>query len=658
MGHILLVEANAGMRDWCRMHLSTAGHEVSPVDDAQRAMRLVQTRIPELVVIATDLEGNTGYALAATLRADARTAAVPVLFLAPEEHTQAIAQASALAPGNVLTKPLSRDALLSAVAQRLRPSPSAVPIGMVATQAAPAPSHTPPAMLSMEAKTVSLLVVTLRNLVSLARSLRGKSLDALVRRFLELARDAVVSQGGWVVKLDAAGLTAVFENTPNDRRNHASLAVEAALHVVLAARRAKRWAEAALHEPSLPSLSIGCGVHSGEVIVARLPLDGRITPSLAGVTVDIAYRLNGRAKGLGWSVAVSEAAALLSGSRFEFWRRATLTDTDHDLTLSILECGGFNPGGVMPEDLALMGEVREAVEANTVIAQLPGDVDPRTADQTIVVRGAHPVETLPELPERRIVRRLGQGSHVTTYLAVHVPTGREEAIKTLSMDQPSTAFVQHYLDVYLRMKGQQRRELVAVREIGHTADVVFVATELLPGPGVDEVIRKRLAVGDGLNLLAQICRALEALHSLKLTHGALRAEHFLFRDDSTIVLADFNASGRAAAFPQQEELADEEESGLHEVDQQAGVRSDLRSAGLILLSMLSSGAGAVERALAGNVDNLEQASRLPMQLSSLQPLLDGLLGLAGRKPYATAAEALAELGGIEGLWSRPVFPQE
>ena len=666
MGYLLLVEANPGMRNWCRMHLSTAGHAVSAADDARQALRVARTRPPDLVLIATDLEGTTAYALAATLRAETRTADTPILLLAPAEDAQAIAQASAIVPGDVLTKPLTRDKLLSAVAQRLEaraPGSVSSPPADVPKAAPAAVRAPPPAILSMESKTVSLLSVTLRNLVSLARLLRGKSLDALIQRFLAQAREAVVAQGGWVVRIDATGLLAVFETSPNDRRNHASLAIEAALYVVLAARRAKRWAEATLFEPSLPTLSIGCGVHSGEVIVARLPLDGHITPSLVGVTVDIASRLNGRAKGLGWSVAVSEASALLSGSRFEFWRRASLADTDHGLTLSILECGGFNPGGVMPQDLPVTGEVREAVEANTVIAGLAGDIDPSVADRTILVRDARPVEAFPDLPDRRIGRRLGHGSHVTTYAAVYQPTGRQEAVKTVALNQVSPKFVDHYLDTYRHIKDQQRREVVAVHEIGRTKDTVYVATELLPGPALSDVIRRRVAVGDALNLVAQMCRSLDVVHGFGMFHGALRADHFLFRDERSLVLTDFNASGRAMTLLDTALMGADgpqvrESSRIPELDHFSGMRADLRAAGLILLAMSSADASVIEAALADNVANLARVSRLSTQLSSLQPLLDGLVGVDGRRAFESAAEALAALAAVEGLWSRPVFPQE
>src|SRR5262249_34107333 len=153
-----------------------------------------------------------------------------------------------------------------------------------------------------------------------------------------------------------------------------------------------------------PDLSVGCGLHTGEVVIARFSGSGNLALTIAGQTADLAHRLDGRAKGLGWSVAASEAVLLAAGPRFHLGRRASLTDTDHAVTLSMSEVLGFNPGTARPGELPLMAEIREAVLANTMLAKLAGDVDPMTADRTIIFGSKRPAESepLPELPQRRV----------------------------------------------------------------------------------------------------------------------------------------------------------------------------------------------------------------------------------------------------------------
>src|SRR4029077_9040071 len=191
---------------------------------------------------------------------------------------------------------------------------------------------------------------------------------------------------------------------------------------------AKKWAESELRDVYVPDLSVGCGVHTGEVVIARFSGSGNLALTIAGQTADLAQRLDGRAKGLGWSVAASEVAILTAGARFHVGRRASLTDTDHGVTLSMSEVLGFNPGTARPGELPLMAEMREAVLANTMLAKLAGEGEPVTGDRTTVfgTKRTGESEALPELPQRRVARRVGAGVFVTTYVALHLPTDREE----------------------------------------------------------------------------------------------------------------------------------------------------------------------------------------------------------------------------------------
>jgi hypothetical protein len=124
-----------------------------------------------------------------------------------------------------------------------------------------------------------------------------------------------------------------------------------------------------------------------------------------------------------------EPAALLAGSRFQFGRRATLTDTDSAVTIAISEVLGFNPGTARPGELVLMAEAREAVLANTMLARLAGDIDQPAADKTIMVttRRTSPGEFVPQLPQRRIERKIGHGRHVNAYVTLHVESDRERS---------------------------------------------------------------------------------------------------------------------------------------------------------------------------------------------------------------------------------------
>jgi len=670
MQRIVLVERDPALRDWCRLHLESQRLAVSAFEDARPALEAARQDPPDLLIIAADLPAGGAFAMAASIRSNVRTALTPILFLVPGHDSHTFAHAISIEPQGVVTKPLSRAVLLEAVASRLgdpsilsssagggsaRSYPGQVPV-------AGAGSSATSSGLLLDAREATILVVVLRNFVSLARTLSVKPLDTLLRWFLSTAREAILGQGGWIVRADATGLIVLYEDTPKPDRSHSARALESALRVVLAARRAKKWAESELPDVSVPDLSVGCGVHSGEVIIARLSGSGQSGLTIAGQTADLAYRLDGRAKGLGWSIAASESAVLTTGSRFHVGRRASVTDTDHGVTLPISEVLGFNPGTARPGELPLMAEVREAVLGNTMLARLAGDIDAFNADRTIMVSPKRPAdsEVFPELPQRRVARRIRAGTLVTTYVTLHLPTDREEVVKMVRLRELPPTFVDAYLEEYRKLSGLEQRNVVTVYEVGQTQEGGYVALESLAGGELTEAIRKKLPVGHALNCLAQMCLALDAVHDLGVFHGALRAEHFLFRQDRVLVLADFNVTERVndflgIAYPGANGVARRRQ--MRAVSP-SGPHPDFQALGRILHAMLTGDTSII----AGTVDDwrgnkLFNATRLPLPLSPLQPCLDGLLGL-GSHSVERAEDVLVELLAVKEVFPFDIRPAE
>ena len=438
MPKVFLLEPDPSLREWCRLHLSTDGFAVVPFDDGRRALEALRVEPPELVMIATNLAGMSAFALAAAIRSNVRSALTPILFLVPGKDTAALSQALAIEPQGVVSKPLTRELLLESVHARLGNPLVATATGQQSRRPEPAtPSTSARGTASgplLETKQATVLVVAVRNFVSLARALSASVLDRFMSEFAAHAREAIFASGGWIVRADAMSMVALFEDVPDQTNPHSARALEAALGAVLASRVAKRWGESALPNRASLDVSVGCGVHTGEVIVARLTVGGNLSPCIAGQTADLAQRLEGRAKGLHWSIACSEAVVLQAGTRFEIGHRSSLTDTDHDVTIPIVEVRGYAPGAARPGELARMGEVREAMLANTLLASLAGDVDQQTAERTILVRGARPAaEALPSVPGRRIERRAKQSSSADAYLATHLQSGRKELIEIVRL---------------------------------------------------------------------------------------------------------------------------------------------------------------------------------------------------------------------------------
>ena len=78
---VLVVEDNARNLKLVRDVLAHAGFEVLEAGDAETGLELARARVPDLVLMDVHLPGIDGVEALARLRADATTAAIPVVAL-------------------------------------------------------------------------------------------------------------------------------------------------------------------------------------------------------------------------------------------------------------------------------------------------------------------------------------------------------------------------------------------------------------------------------------------------------------------------------------------------------------------------------------------------------------------------------------------------
>ncbi|WP_307801408.1 SpoIIE family protein phosphatase [Microbispora triticiradicis] len=111
---ILVADDNADMRDYLRRLLRPA-YEVDVVTDGQAALEAVRADAPDLVVSDVMMPRLDGLRLVAALRADPRTAAVPVLLLSARAGQEAGIEGLEAGADDYLVKPFSADELLARV---------------------------------------------------------------------------------------------------------------------------------------------------------------------------------------------------------------------------------------------------------------------------------------------------------------------------------------------------------------------------------------------------------------------------------------------------------------------------------------------------------------------------------------------------------------
>jgi signal transduction histidine kinase len=113
-GHVLLADDNADVRAYVRRLLEGA-YTVEAVENGLRALEAARARPPDVVLSDVMMPGLDGFGLLRELKADARTARVPVILLSARAGEEARVDGLATGADDYLVKPFSARELLARV---------------------------------------------------------------------------------------------------------------------------------------------------------------------------------------------------------------------------------------------------------------------------------------------------------------------------------------------------------------------------------------------------------------------------------------------------------------------------------------------------------------------------------------------------------------
>lgn len=122
MAKILVAEDERDIRDLIAFTLQFAGYTVVTANNGEEGLALARQEAPDLILSDVRMPKMTGYEMCRQIKAEPRTAHVPVVFLSAKGQDQEVQSGLAAGATEYLLKPFAPDQLLAKVAEILAKS--------------------------------------------------------------------------------------------------------------------------------------------------------------------------------------------------------------------------------------------------------------------------------------------------------------------------------------------------------------------------------------------------------------------------------------------------------------------------------------------------------------------------------------------------------
>ena len=140
--------------------------------------------------------------------------------------------------------------------------------------------------LGGEKRTLTIMMSDLRGFTTLSERMDPSDLIALLNHYLEEMTTCIQRHGGTIIEFIGDGILAIY-GAPDHCADHASRAVAAAVEMQIKMDDVNRWNE----KRSYPTLEMGIGINTGEVIVGNIGSEKRTKYGVAGAAVNMCGRI-------------------------------------------------------------------------------------------------------------------------------------------------------------------------------------------------------------------------------------------------------------------------------------------------------------------------------------------------------------------------------
>ncbi len=286
--------------------LELQGHQVSSADNGRRALEMLRSERFDLLLLDLEMPEVDGFGVLEQLAADSELRDLPVIVTSSLEGVAHVARCIELGADDYLHKPVNPVLLKARVGsslekKRLRDQQKEQ-VKRFATSAVAQDLAQSGFSLGGKRVQATVMFSDIRGFTSLVESQPPEETIELLNTYYTLMFDAISGQGGVVNQMIGDGLMAVF-GAPLPLPEPPLAAVRAALDMIEMVElfNAERASE------GKPSIAIGIGIASGEVIAGYTGTQQRATYTCVGDTVNLAARLEAHTKVAGHAVLLEAA---------------------------------------------------------------------------------------------------------------------------------------------------------------------------------------------------------------------------------------------------------------------------------------------------------------------------------------------------------------
>lgn len=300
-GHLLIVDDNKVNRLLMSRNVELLGHRASVAENGKVAMQMLKAETYDVLLLDIEMPEMDGFEVLEALKSDASLRDLPVIVTSSVEGLDNIVRCIELGAEDYIPKPVNKTLLNARVSsslekKRLYDEQKRL-LKRFATDEVAHDLQESGFSIGGRRITATVLFCDIRDFTALSEDMPPEATIELLNIYYALMFDAVTDQGGIVSLMVGDGLMALF-GAPHPIENSGQCAV-------LAAQEMLRMIDMLNDERRAmdePTLKIGIGIATGEVVAGYAGTDERATYTCIGKTVNLAARLEAHTKKVGEAV--------------------------------------------------------------------------------------------------------------------------------------------------------------------------------------------------------------------------------------------------------------------------------------------------------------------------------------------------------------------